>query len=64
MNYKLLILFKLYINITLLLIILHTLNIFFKSLKQSPLYVFHTVLIVFMGIKWELKWVKTWFFTQ
>ena len=64
MNYKLLIMFKLYINITLLLIILHTLNIFFKSLKQSPLYVFHTVLIVFMGIKWELKWVKTWFFTQ
>ncbi len=64
MNYKLLNMFKLYINITLLLIILHTLNIFFKSLKQSPLYVFHTVLIVFMGIKWELKWVKTWFFTQ
>ena len=64
MNYKLLNMFKLYINITLLLIILHTLNIFFKSLKKSPLYVFHTVLIVFMGIKWELKWVKTWFFTQ
>ena len=64
MNYKLLNMFKLYINITLLLIILHTLNLFFKSLKQSPLYVFHTVLIVFMGIKWELKWVKTWFFTQ
>ena len=64
MNYKLLIMFKLYINITLLLIILHTLNLFFKSLKQSPLYVFHTVLIVFMGIKWELKRVKTWFFTQ
>ena len=54
--------FKLYKNITLLLIILHTLNLFFKLLKQGHLYIFHTVLIVFMGMKWELKWVKTWYF--